>query len=238
MTSPLAEILTVLLAYLAGSIPFGLLVARVVAGIDIRTQGSGNIGATNVGRVLGAKWGITVLLLDALKGLLPVWLIPLALSGSLTDRVVLLRVLAGVATIVGHMFPCWLGFRGGKGVATSLGVVLIIAPLGSLAAFIGFVLSMLVSRIVSLSSIIAAIAFAVCQMIVLRPHPFATSQIPVALFSLAVPVLIIVRHSSNIGRLLRGQEKRFEFGKRTEATPQAEAGLSAGDGQQPQRDLN
>lgn len=220
MVSPVAELIAVLAAYLAGSVPFGLLVARMVAGIDIRTQGSGNIGATNVGRLLGAKWGVTVLLLDALKGLLPVWLIPMALAGDDSARLILLRVLAGVATILGHMFPCWLGFKGGKGVATSLGVVVMIAPVASLTALGGFIVSMLLSRIVSLSSIVASIAFAVCQMLRLDVDPLVPAQLPVILFSLAVPLLIIGRHWSNIGRLLRGEEKRFQFGGRKPEAPE------------------
>jgi len=220
MVSLVAELIAVLAAYLAGSVPFGLLVARMVAGIDIRTQGSGNIGATNVGRLLGAKWGVTVLLLDALKGLLPVWLIPMALAGDDATRLILLRVLAGVATILGHMFPCWLGFKGGKGVATSLGVVVMIAPVASLAALGGFIVSMLLSRIVSLSSIVASIAFAVCQILRLDIDPLVPAQLPIILFSLAVPLLIIGRHWSNIGRLLRGEEKRFQFGGRKPETPE------------------
>lgn len=215
MDRPLPEIVAFCGAYLAGSIPFGLLLARA-RGIDIRHHGSGNIGATNVGRVLGAKWGVACLLLDALKGLLPVWLIPLALAVPSDDVFLGLRVIAGIATIVGHMFPCWLGFRGGKGVATSLGVVLLLGPVGSLAAFVTFALSMLIWRIVSLSSILGSIAFATAQMIWLQPAPFAAGQWPIAAFSLAVPGLIIVRHWSNIGRLMRGQEAQFRFGKKDE----------------------
>lgn len=212
MTSPIAELITIALAYLCGSLPFGLLIARTVAGIDIRQQGSGNIGATNVSRVLGAKWGITALLLDALKGLLPVLLIPRFFAESGTGWFVLLQVLAGVATVVGHMFPVWLKFRGGKGVATSLGVVVVLTPFGSLAAFGGFALCMLASRIVALSSIVAALVFAVGQMFILQPNPFAVEKLPISVFSLAVPALIVVQHRSNIGRLMRGEEKKFQFG--------------------------
>lgn len=212
MTSPLIEILACLAAYFAGSIPFGLLIGRFVFGIDIREKGSGNIGATNVGRTFGAKWGVTCLILDALKGLLPVWLIPIAVASTdATSSQELVGVLVGLSTIVGHMFPCWLKFRGGKGVATSLGVVVILAPLGSLAGFAGFVLCTALFRIIALSSITAAIVFGVCQLIVLRPDPFGES-LPLALFSLAVPALIIVRHKSNIGRLWRGEEPQFKFG--------------------------
>lgn len=213
MTSPIAELITIALAYLCGSLPFGLLIARAVAGIDIREKGSGNIGATNVGRVLGAKWGIAALLFDALKGLLPVLLIPRCFAETGSGWFVLLQVVAGVSTVVGHMFPVWLGFRGGKGVATSLGVVLVLTPIGSLAAFGGFALCMLASRIVALSSIVAALVFAIGQMFILQPNPFAVGKLPLSVFSLAVPALIVVQHRSNIGRLMRGEEKKFHFGK-------------------------
>ena len=213
MTSPIAELITIALAYLCGSLPFGLLIARAVAGIDIREKGSGNIGATNVGRVLGAKWGIAALLLDALKGLLPVWLIPQLTGADAASGVDTLRVIAGISTVVGHMFPVWLKFRGGKGVATSLGVVVVLTPFGSLAAFGGFALCMLASRIVALSSIVAAVIFAIGQMFILQPNPFAVGKLPLSVFSLAVPALIVLQHRSNIGRLMRGEEKRFQFGK-------------------------
>ena len=213
MTTPFAELITILAAYLCGSLPFGLLIARAVAGIDIREKGSGNIGATNVGRVLGAKWGIAALLLDALKGLLPVLLIPRCFAESGTGWFDLLSVVAGVSTVVGHMFPVWLKFRGGKGVATSLGVVIMLTPMGSLAAFGGFALCMLASRIVALSSIVAALVFAIGQMFILQPNPFAVEKLPLSVFSLAVPALIVVQHRSNIGRLMRGEEKKFQFGR-------------------------
>lgn len=226
MQTPLAEFVTAITAYLVGTIPFGLLVARGAAGVDIRQHGSGNIGATNVGRTLGAKWGVTVLLLDALKGALPVLLIPRLVASSEAAWFDLLQVIAGVATVVGHMFPLWLKFRGGKGVATALGVVSVLAPIGSLAAFVGFALCMLASRIVALSSIIAALVFAVGQMIILWPNPFDREKLPLSMFSLAVPALIILRHGSNIGRLLRGEEKKFSFGRRS--SPNAESPPSDG----------
>lgn len=221
MNSPWLELATCGLAYLAGSVPFGLLVARAVAGVDIRKEGSGNIGATNVGRVLGAKWGITVLVLDAFKGFLPVWLVPLVLTmGQEESSLATLHVIAGVATVVGHMFPCWLKFKGGKGVATALGVVLFLAePGGSLTGLVGFTLCMVATRIVSLSSMVAAIAFAIGQIAILWPNPFNGDKLPLAVFSLAVPTLIVLRHRSNIRRLLRGEESAFQFGgsKRTPA---------------------
>lgn len=199
-------------SYLAGSIPFGLLVAKLVSGTDIRKVGSGNIGATNVARTLGAKWGILVLLLDALKGLLPVLLIPSLFVASDSPDFDHARVLSGVATIIGHMFPIWLGFRGGKGVATSLGVILVLGAWSTLTAVLAFALTFLISRIVALSSIIAAIAFGVAQFIQLGSTVFSQEKWSLAAFSIAVPMLIIVRHWSNLGRILRGEEEKFQFG--------------------------
>lgn len=200
--------------YLIGSIPFGLLVARWCGGIDIRQHGSGNIGATNVGRVMGFKWFVAVFLLDACKGLLPtggalLWTLQeQQLAGS--DPVsTLLPVLAGLSCVLGHMFPCWLGFRGGKGVATALGVVLVLAPWSSLVAAVLFGLSFAVWRTVSISSLLAAISFGVLQMFLLKPSPFAAGVWPIGLFSLLVPLLIVYRHRSNIVRLWRGEELAF-----------------------------
>jgi acyl phosphate:glycerol-3-phosphate acyltransferase len=210
----MSPILILVGSYLAGSLPFGFILARVVKGIDIRQQGSGNIGATNVTRVVGTKWGAVCFVLDALKGALPVWLLPpLTLAANDPTRTHW-TIAAGLMTILGHMFPCWLRFRGGKGVATALGVVVILAPLSTAITFGVFAVCFGVSRIVSLSSIVSAGAFAVSQMIVLQPQPFRTDAWSLATFSLAVPTLIIARHRTNIVRLLRGEEHRFEFGEK------------------------
>ena len=196
-------------AYLAGSLPFGLIVARVAKGIDIREHGSKNIGATNVTRVLGAKWGALCFVLDVLKGGLPVYLPRLLLTAEDSNRVHW-QVAAGLLAILGHMFPIWLGFHGGKGVATALGVVVMLAkPLSTTITFGAFVACFATTRIVSISSIIAAVTFAIAQMYFLWPQPFREQSWSIACFSLAVPTLIIVKHRSNIVRLLRGDEPRF-----------------------------
>jgi glycerol-3-phosphate acyltransferase PlsY len=194
--------------YLAGSIPFGLMLGRAVKGIDLRDFGSGNIGATNAGRVLGTKWGLICLVLDAFKGLLPVALFPRWICGAdpSPDGLTLddLAVLAGVATIVGHMFPCWLGFRGGKGVATSLGVIAMLSPWGLLVGAVAFFGTLAVFRIVSLSSITAAVCFGLFYL-----TPWSGESTSLGLFSAAVPLLIVIQHRSNVKRLLRGEEPRL-----------------------------
>lgn len=213
-----AGLIVAAIAYLAGSLPFGYLTARFVAGIDIRAQGSGNIGATNVARVLGSKYGIFVLFLDALKGLLPVWLLPLLFGQLATGAAAAawtthIQILCGVLTIVGHMFPCWLKFKGGKGVATAMGVIIMISWQASLVALGTFVLIFAITRIVSLSSMLASAAFAGAQMWLLQPDPFSETDWSSTAFSLAIPLLIIFRHRTNLVRLLKGEEPKFKSGK-------------------------
>ena len=208
-------------AYLLGSIPFGLLIGLAFKGVDIRKHGSGNIGATNAARVLGNPWGILALVLDLLKGLLPI------LGVSLLFGDVSLKVLGGIAAIVGHMFPVWLKFRGGKGVATSLGVVLVLSHSYwvVLAALLTFIATFGIWRIVSVSSMTAALAYGVSQLISMGSGAFSNDNWSLAAFSIAIPVLIIARHRSNIVRLLKGTEPRFE---RKEGNENAE-GRSDGD---------
>ncbi len=197
-------------AFAVGGIPFGYLIARVVLKDDIRKHGSGNIGATNVGRVCGWKWGSLVLVLDALKGLLPTLAVrmlpPDVTSGH---SIQLWTIAAGISAIAGHMFPVWLGFRGGKGVATALGVVLVVSWKASLIALAAFLIVVGLSRMVALASITAALAFMGTQLYLLRGNLLEADHLPVTLFSTIVPLLIIWRHRSNIQRILRGEENRI-----------------------------
>lgn len=214
----------VLVAWLIGGIPFSLLIARFVGGFDLRTRGSGNVGATNVARTMGPRWGIVALLLDAAKGGVPTGLLPL-LFGIPPDSLVEARVLTGVAAILGHMFPVWLGFRGGKGVATALGVVVVLAPLAMGCAFLTFAIVFALSRIVSLSSMAGAVVFTISQFAFYGKDLLNRENLALGLFSLAVPLLIIIRHWPNIVRLWKGEEKPLSFKKETPeistaATPQ------------------
>jgi acyl phosphate:glycerol-3-phosphate acyltransferase len=207
LTSPLiAAIVVAALSYLIGSIPFGLLLTRWLKGVDLRTYGSGNIGATNTSRVLGKKWGIVVLLLDAAKGLLPTLLLWRVFGSELGPLHV--RVLAGTGAILGHVFPVWLGFRGGKGVATALGVASVLGwPWAILAAASTFLVIFVTTRIVSLGSMLAAAVFAGVQIFVLTPQWFDSDRWSLTAFSTIIPALIILWHRSNLMRLLRGEER-------------------------------
>jgi glycerol-3-phosphate acyltransferase PlsY len=202
-----------LMAYVVGSLPFGLLVARIVSGVDIRTLGSGNIGATNVARSIGATWGACVLLLDALKGMLSVLVLPRLFLSETANAFGHVEVCCGIAAIVGHMFPVWLRFQGGKGVATALGVIFVLSWQATLAATGMFAMSMLVSRIVSISSILATLAFAACELWLLGSQNMLDEKWSLALFSVLAPLLIIIRHRMNVVRLWQGEEPRFQFKK-------------------------
>ncbi len=192
--------LFVLLAYLIGSIPFGLLAGKV-KGMDIRDHGSGNIGATNVFRICGKGYGITVFVLDVLKGLVPVLIAQAFTTGAVP-------ILAGVAAILGHNFPIWLGFKGGKGIATSAGVLGGLLPWALLVAFLTWALTFLVTRYVSLASILAALSLPVTQGVATY-RPGAQAHPSLFYFTLVIAVLAVWRHRSNIQRLLDGSEHRF-----------------------------
>lgn len=208
MTATTVGLIGAVAAYLVGSIPFGYLVSRVILKSDIREHGSGNIGATNVARVIGKKWGIFVLVLDCLKGLLPTLLIP-RLFDTTAHYQVWLPVVCGIMSVVGHMFPVWLKLKGGKGVATGLGVGLILSWQATVAAIVVFLLVFAISRRTSVASMIASITFCITELTLRGSSAFNDQNHAVSLFAIAVPLLIIIRHRSNIVRLLKKEEPRF-----------------------------
>jgi glycerol-3-phosphate acyltransferase PlsY len=194
-------------AYLLGSIPFGLILVRVFRKQDIRQQGSGNIGATNVIRSGGKGLGAATFLLDAAKGYIAVllaWQVGLHVHQT-QFQTQNLAATAAVCALVGHVYPLWLGFKGGKGVATGFGVFLGITATAALVALAAFIVIFVLSRYVSLASIIAAIAFPVAAL--LLPHePLTPLMIAVVIL---LPLIVIAKHHANIRRLLAGTEYRF-----------------------------
>ena len=212
------------LSFLVGGIPFGVILTAA-RGIDIRTVASGNIGATNVARALGAKWGYFCFGLDVLKGALPTVVMGILLRGrwQMGDSALgfLAWALVGCSAVLGHVFPIYLKFRGGKGVATSAGVALAIWPFYTLPALVGLVAWLvvtLVSRTVSIGSLAACLAFLISYLAgfwifdqprwIISPWSLQ-SQWPLLVAACLLPVLIIIRHRANISRLLTGQESRI-----------------------------
>jgi glycerol-3-phosphate acyltransferase PlsY len=190
-------------AYLLGSIPTSVWLGRALKGVDLREHGSGNAGATNAFRVLGKPIGITVLLLDMLKGFLAVNLSYFQqLMDAGTEAWMLLRIGLGLVAVLGHIFPLFAGFRGGKGVAAITGAALAIHPLAALAAMGIYLLVFLFFRISALGSLTAVISYP-CWVFWVFPSEFLTVKI----FSLVVLALVLLTHRSNIRRLLRGEEK-------------------------------
>ena len=200
-------LLAIVVAYLLGAIPFGYLLTRFTTGKDVRGEGSGNIGATNVARVAGPAAGVLTLLLDAGKGWFAVWL-----PGHFMHGTSGLLVAAGFFALLGHCFPPWLRFRGGKGVATAAGVFGALCPEALLAALILFGLVVWFWHYVSLGSLAAAAAIPLLVYFLWAPH-FAPPNI-LTVGSLAIAALVIFQHRGNIGRLSRGEEPKFSFSKK------------------------
>ena len=196
-------------AYLLGSIPFGLVLVRVVRGEDVRLTGSGNIGATNVARSGGAKLGIATLVLDALKGYFAVLIASMVSQRSTGVELGLAAALAALCAILGHVFPVWLKFRGGKGVATAVGAFVGLAPRAVLVVLGIFLVIVLISRYVSLGSIVASALFPLLAFYLYRSQ---SSPAGLAVM-LAASLLIILKHRANIRRLLDGTENRLQFHK-------------------------
>ena len=203
------NIVALLIAYLLGSVASAVWIGQLFYGTDIREYGSGNSGATNAFRVLGKRAGSAVMFFDILKGWLAVntgWLFQLIgishyLPGSV--QFVDLQLVLGVAALLGHIFPVYVGFRGGKGVATLLGIILAIHPSAALISLVVFILVLLITRYVSLSSIIAALAFPVVIILI-----YETTTPSLIIFSLLIAILVLITHQKNIERLISKEENK------------------------------
>ena len=213
----------VILSYLVGSIPNSIIISKAVSGIDIRKHGSGNAGGTNVLRVLGWKYGLIVIFLDALKGAIAVVLIARLHYGPLPfenvspfDDFTLVQIIAGISAVIGHIWTVFAGFKGGKGIATALGMLLTLITLDMLIAVGVFTLVVLISRYVSLGSIIAAIS--VPATLFIRENLFHV-DIPgystLFPFIIGVTVLVIFTHRKNLVRIFNGNENKISFRKKT-----------------------
>jgi acyl phosphate:glycerol-3-phosphate acyltransferase len=208
MAALTAVVVSVLAGYLCGALPWGLWIGRVVRGIDIREHGSKNLGATNVYRTLGPGLGVMTLLLDIAKGALPVALVPgLAITRAFPGGHSWCAVTVAVAAVAGHLYTVFAGFRGGKGVATTVGVLLALSPPACGVFLVVFLATLLVTRYVSLGSVLGAIAFSV-SLAWLAP---ARWRDPVFGLGVLLAVLVIARHGENLRRLLRGEERKFSF---------------------------
>jgi len=203
------EFFLIILAYLLGSIPTSLIISRTQFNIDIRDYGSGNAGATNTFRVLGSKWGSIVMFLDVLKGILAVklaLLLPFYTENEFARTN--FQIGLGLAAVLGHIFPIWADFRGGKGVATLFGLIIAISPFTALGCVGVFLLVLFLTRFVSLSSILASMAFPVFILVI-----FNVENDAYRIFAIAVALLVVLTHQKNIGRLLSGSENKVPIFK-------------------------
>ena len=194
------NILFPIASYLIGAIPFGLLVGRL-AGVDVRSAGSGNIGATNVSRLLGKKLGLVTLVLDCLKGFLPIYMSSLVIPEGGDKDIVMMG--CGIMAVVGHMFPIYLGFRGGKGVATALGVFLFLSPAAIGISLVVFIGAVAVTGFVSAGSLLASGLFPLWLWLLGQP-------VIVTITAVVISLLIWAKHHENIARLLKGEEKSWK----------------------------
>jgi len=203
----------IVVAYLLGSVPFAFLIARA-HGKDLRTIGSGNIGATNLARALGRKWGYICFALDVLKGFIPMSGLPAVAGRPDSPALLALWLAVGMAAILGHVLPIYLGFKGGKGVATSFGVALGLWPyftIPGLIALAVWVAVVLIWRYVSLASICGAVVFPVALLIGIMAVPAWTASAlwPLLIAAIAIPAMVVIRHRENIKRLLAGTESKI-----------------------------
>ena len=205
-------LLFVLLAYLTGAFPSAVWVGKTFYKIDVREFGSGNAGATNTFRVLGKKAGIPVLIMDIFKGWLSVNYISFLTNFPQSEEAIFEVQLAfGIAAVIGHLFPVYTGFRGGKGIATLLGLLVGLNPIAAITSIVVFIIVFLISKYVSLGSILASVAFPVVVFFILDQKDVNSS---LELFSVFVPILTLITHQKNIERLVRGEETKVKFGKK------------------------
>jgi acyl-phosphate glycerol 3-phosphate acyltransferase len=194
-------VVLMIVAYILGSIPNALWIGKVFRGIDVREHGSKNTGSTNAARVLGAKLGILTLILDISKGAIPTLIATMLLDSSISV------ILVGICAILGHSFSIFMKFKGGKAVATTVGVFIVLVPGAILLAAVIFFLVFGITRYVSLSSMIGAISLPIWIILFYK-------NIPLTIFGIIIAILIIVRHKSNIQRLLNGTESKFSINKK------------------------
>ena len=207
--------LMIIVSYLMGSVPTSIIAGKLLQNIDIRKHGSGNAGATNVFRVLGAKAGIVVLLIDMFKGFAPVvWVSQLGVDSGLGWETVVFQLIAGLSAMFGHIWTIFAKFKGGKGVGTAAGMMLGLTPITILICLVVFAITVAATRYVSLGSILAALAFLAVTLV--RKYGLG-EYVPTALLAISIfiPTLIIITHRANIQRLLRGEENKIEFKKST-----------------------
>lgn len=204
----MSTLLFILLAYLLGSIPTAVWVGKSWYAIDVREHGSKNAGATNTFRVLGKKPGIIVLIIDIVKGAIAS-LLPFYFYTGTTDQVVNLQIITSIVAVVGHVFPCFANFKGGKGVATSLGVIIGLHPAAAGICMAVFLLVFLTSHYVSLGAMIGAITFPLSIVFVFHTHSFW-----LIVFAHVLAILVILAHRKNIQRLLKGEESKMRVFKK------------------------
>jgi len=217
------EFLLIILAYLIGSIPTSVWVSKQFFDIDIREYGSGNAGATNTFRVLGSKWGSFVMLVDVIKGVVATslyLLLPHYLTNELHQTNFMLGL--GIASILGHIFPIWANFKGGKGVATLLGMAVAIQPIAAVCCIGVFLIVLFLTRFVSLSSILAGIAFMVFILFVFNEQPTFYR-----IFAVMVALMVVLTHQKNIGRILNGTESKVTILRHRDRRKQRKSGDKA-----------
>jgi glycerol-3-phosphate acyltransferase PlsY len=204
------ELLLIAIAYCIGSIPTAVWVSKYLFGIDIRDYGSGNAGATNTFRVLGSKWGTFVMIADILKGVLATSLYIFLGSYYVTSELhrTNLMIGLGLAAVVGHIFPIWAGFKGGKGVATLLGMAVAIQPIVAVCCIGVFLLVLYLTRFVSLSSILAGVSFMIFILFI-----FNEKETLYRIFAVMVALMVVLTHQKNIGRILKGTESKVPIFK-------------------------